>query len=177
MYYPIVNTGITLSEIPGKTALFIEIGRCKQGCKGCHSPYLSNGYFTLMPLEDCLLLVKRELEEYPDINAILLMGGTNNEGVTLESLKKLIEEMYMDTGIPVGLYSGRPSENLKQLAEWFGLCWLKVGNYVEALGGLECKTTNQRLYEKDITYTLNSHKEVVVHHGWRDITNKFWKDR
>jgi anaerobic ribonucleoside-triphosphate reductase activating protein len=40
--------------------------------------------------------------------------------------------------------------------------YVKIGPYVEALGGLKSEKTNQRLYKR-------------VEDKWEDITSSFWK--
>ena len=173
MSIPVANYGITTAEIPGKTTFFLEIGNCLQNCPGCHSPHLSkedSPYLDAFMVEQ---LIASHLRQYPDVNAVLLMGGTTNKGVTLSELKGIIARTYCNFGVPCGLYSGR-DERLLDFVDWAGLYWLKTGSYVEAKGGLESPATNQRFYEKQIVVETD-HNGVYVGKTYRfhDITDKF----
>ena len=172
--YPISSVGgITLSEIPGKTALIVEFANCQQRCPGCHSQYLWCPGEDLS-LSEVLTYIDCSLNE--DVNCILLMGGTTN-GIPLEDLKKLVESIYKRFAIPTAIYSGLPEEETKmdEMATWFGLDYLKTGDYREELGGIECPRSNQKFYKKDFRHTL---KDNVLKVGffWEDITYKFRSD-
>ncbi len=171
MRYPIGSIGgVTLSEIPGKTSLVIEFNNCQQRCPGCHSPHLweKDKEYSLNALLYGIgtLLVS-------DINCILLMGGTNN-GIPLESLRKLVESIYTKWSIPVAIYDGRPEteEQKKEMLSWYGLFWLKTGDYREDLGGIEYPGSNQRLYEKDFRHTTINWGNIKVYPYWEDITHR-----
>ena len=172
--YPIYSVGgITLSEIPGKTALIVEFANCQQRCPGCHSQHLWDPGESLN-ISEILTHIDSTLSE--DINCILLMGGTTN-GITLETLKKLVEAIYRRFGIPVAIYSGLPEEEtrMSEMATWYGLDFLKTGDYREDRGGLEDPKSNQKLYKKDFRHTL---KDNVLkgEFFWEDITYKFRSD-
>ena len=147
--YPVSSIGFSMSEIPGETAVYIEFSGCRQNCPCCH-------------------------KKYPDdITAIVLMGGTTNNGITEKSLNTLIKALAKKTGLPIGLYSGR-DENPDKYLETEELKWVKTGSYKKALGGLEEPTTNQRFYVKE-------HTIVTDHYGvysgriphWVDMTKQF----
>lgn len=172
--YPISSVGgITLSEIPGKTALIVEFANCQQRCPGCHSQYLWCPGEDLS-LSEVLTYIDCSLNE--DVNCILLMGGTTN-GIPLEDLKKLVESIYKRFAIPTAIYSGLPEEETKmdEMATWFGLDYLKTGDYREELGGIECPRSNQKFYKKDFRHTLKDNV-LKVEFFWEDITYKFRSD-
>ena len=172
--YPISSVGgITLSEIPGKTALIVEFANCQQRCPGCHSQYLWCPGEDLS-LSEVLTYIDCSLNE--DVNCILLMGGTTN-GIPLEDLKKLVESIYKRFAIPTAIYSGLPEEEtrMSEMAAWFGLDYLKTGDYREELGGIECPRSNQKFYKKDFRHTLKDNV-LKVEFFWDDITYKFRSD-
>ena len=172
--YPIYAVGgITLSEIPGKTSLVVEFANCQQRCPGCHSQHLWDPGESLN-ISEVLTHIDSTLSE--DINCILLMGGTTN-GITLETLKKLVEAIYRRFGIPVAIYSGLPEEEtrMSEMATWYGLDFLKTGDYREDRGGLEDPKSNQKLYKKDFRHTLKDNV-LKVEFFWEDITYKFRSD-
>ena len=79
--------------------------------------------------------------------------GEGNDREALINLAKFIHTNYPD--LKTALYSGRVAieDDLYDVFDY-----VKIGPYIESLGPLNSKTTNQRLYKN---------KE--------DITNKFWK--
>lgn len=163
MKFPIINKGITLSEIPGHISVFFEFGGCKQNCKNCHSAEWNS-----VAIARDLYTEMAEMVRYASklkeggANAIILMGGTNNVGVTPPDLFKLIE--VLSKVMPVGLYSGLPhTTNIHKALFKSKLTWLKTGEYIEELGGLTSSTTNQRIYQQiGYDFTL-----------WQDITEEF----
>ena len=172
--YPISSVGgITLSEIPGKTALVVEFANCQQRCPGCHSMHLWYPGEDLS-LSEVMTYIDCSLNE--DVNCILLMGGTTN-GIPLSDLKKLVESMYRRFSIPVAIYSGLPEEEtrMSEMATWYGLDYLKTGDYREDRGGLECPKSNQKFYKKDFRHTLKDNV-LKVEFFWEDITYKFRSD-
>ena len=172
--YPVYSVGkITLSEVPGKTSLVLEFGKCQQHCRFCHSPWLwddedGSVMFSLVELVECVSHTMND-----DINCILLMGGTNN-GFPLEDLKLLVETLYSKFACPVALYSGSPEKLLpmSEMAYWHGLDYLKTGDYRYDLGGLENPKTNQKFYQKEFNHFIRG-SSVSLAPYWQDITFKF----
>lgn len=171
--YPVVNTDITCNELPDKMAYALELGACKQHCVGCHSPELQEEDVSLTSLLDIL----EEAQDAIDAgaNAIVVMGGTNNNHITDESLIALLRDLAFIA--PTGLYSGSDDEEHDKMIAVEGHCtWLKTGPYVEALGGLESPRTNQRFYYISQSYRLDKNDNVVfVRPCFLDETHKFWK--
>ena len=170
--YPIVTMGITAAEIPNKLAVYFEVGNCIQDCPACHSEHLRGITEDFMLLDD----IKRYASVHINLgaNAIVIMGGTTNIGMTTTKLRTLINEL--ENIAPVCLYSGSDdAESDKELALETDLTWLKTGSYKEELGGLLNAATNQRFYKKGIkcvSYLGRVKTEVYL----QDITNIFRND-
>ena len=142
-----VDTKIVFQEIPDEITLAINISNCPCHCKGCHSPYLA---------ED----IGEELNSHSlkGLIDISFMGGDSNSS-DIDALAQWVKIYYP---LKVAWYSGR-----QELAKEINLKWfdfLKLGPYIEELGPLNSKTTNQRFYK-------------VVNDELIDITSVFWKNR
>lgn len=48
----------------------------------------------------------------------------------------------------------------------------KTGHYDHELGGLDSRTTNQRMYQYNKLFS----ECTALGRGWRDITYKFWRN-
>ena len=168
---PLANHGITLAEVPSETALFLEIGLCEIKCLGCHSPHLTCRNCEFYTDEQVENLINSYLKNYPAITAVVFMGGLHNTGVDKQALRKLIERIR----VPVCIYSGK-EEDLKELAEWNNLKWLKTGAYVARLGGIEDASSNQHFYEKKMNIIFDKYGVYYDRvYYWEDITYKFRK--
>ncbi len=145
-----VSFDIVFQEIPGEVTLAINISNCPNRCKGCHSPHLQEDIGAVLN-EDALTSL---LEKYGNaITCVCFMGGDSSPEEVL-TLAKLVKQFHKKTA----WYSGK-SELYKNAQLYFD--YIKVGKYVEELGGLNSSATNQRLYKiEDETMT--------------DITNKFY---
>lgn len=163
MKLPVVNKGITFSEIPNKVSVFLEMGGCRQKCKGCHSAewlctHINQDFWT--DLEDLKAYVTKEKNN--GAQAVVIMGGTNNTGVTLPMIIETIKELSKI--LPVGLYSGLPvnARAHKILAKVLELKYLKVGNYIEQRGPLDNPKTNQKFFARGVLLP-----------NWHDMTYIF----
>jgi anaerobic ribonucleoside-triphosphate reductase activating protein len=87
------------------------------------------------------------------ITCVAFMGGDQNPQEVLHWA-----EWVRSIALKTAWYSGRTKFPEKKDS----LDYLKLGPYVEALGGLKSEKTNQRLYRKD-------------NGEWVDITSSFWK--
>lgn len=141
---PVVSTGVTLNEVPGQIAFYVEIGECNKHCHGCHSPHLWKHVQHKTSLEDLLRKILDAKEEGAD--AVVLMGGTTN-GLTEGTLMAIIQSISCI--LPVALYSGSDdmAKDMKYLTKT-DLTWLKTGSYKEKLGGLKDPNTNQCFFVK-----------------------------
>ncbi len=133
-----VNHDIVFQEIPDEVTLAINLSGCPYRCKGCHSPVLQED--TGEVLDEAVL--SRLLQVYgKTITCVCFMGGDANTGEVCE-LAKHVRENWQGA-IKTAWYSGKDSVR-DQASACFD--FVKTGPYIEALGGLDKKTTNQRLY-------------------------------
>lgn len=140
--FPVVNKGITLTEIPNRISVFFEIGNCTCHCEGCHSPELWDTNHTRpnMTVQEMIDYVH---EQYKlGANAVVIMGGWNNEGVSRDALELLL--LDLSCMFQVGIYVG--DDNLGVLPR-LPIKWIKAGRYERDKGGLDSPTTNQQFYE------------------------------
>lgn len=136
---------IALQEVPGEISLCFSISGCQLRCKGCHSPFLwKENTGQKLTLEN----YNKLLEKYKNYaTCVLFMGGEWHP----EALEILLISAQKHS-YKTCLYTGENSisNNLKQ-----HLNWLKTGPWVEALGGLNSKKTNQKFIEVQTNETLN----------------------
>lgn len=165
--YPIVGFDVSFNEIPDKLSLCISLGNCQNRCPGCHSPELQKKVDNLMSLDK----VVEYAEEYVSkgANAICIMGGLDN-GVSLPALEALIKAL--SDIAPVGIYHASVTDVFDNNPY---LTWLKTGIYINSLGGLESKNTNQRMYQRSLIYSIQKKEGINTTLSWDDITYKFWE--
>ena len=140
---------IVFQEIPDEVTLAINISNCPNKCKGCHSAYLMKNVGEPLTEESLSAL----LEKYGNsITCVCFMGG-DAEPAEVERLALFLSNRFT---IKVGWYSGKPELPAGFDTKYFR--YIKLGPYVESLGGLKSERTNQRLYRidngifNDITY-------------------------
>lgn len=135
-----VDYDIVFQEIPDEVTLAINLSNCPFRCKGCHSPHLQRNIGEELD-EPALSHLLQSYEKA--ITCICFMGGdADKEGIFR------LADFVRNRGrkIKTAWYSGNGSlpENP---ADYFD--YVKTGLYIESLGGLDKKTTNQRLYRID----------------------------
>ncbi len=150
-----VNTGIVFQEIPDEVTLSINLSNCPCHCPGCHSQYLWQDIgepLTPMTLESFI-------RDYGgEITCICFMGG-DAEPTYINTLARYLRREHPE--LKIAWYSGRakvPSSVRKSDFDY-----IKVGPYIEHLGCLKERTTNQRLYKR------------ASGDDFTDITPLFWK--
>lgn len=157
-----VNYDIVFQEIPNETTLAINISNCPCHCKGCHSSYLAEDIGEL--------LTERELEklirENKGITCISFMGG-DSDPQSVNMLAGIVQTK----GLLTAWYSGR--QELSKDVDIKNFNFIKLGPYVEELGGLKSPTTNQRMYEVKMCRELDEDGNPI--YGLEDITSSFWK--
>ena len=142
------NYDVVFQEIPNEVSLAFTIEGCPNNCEGCHSPHLreQNG------IELTKDHLKKIINQYDNlITCVLFLGGDSFH----DELYDLIN-LCKENSLKTALYSGNNSINGK-LVEI--LDYYKIGCYIKELGGLNSKTTNQKLYKIE------------------DITNLFWSEK
>lgn len=147
-----VDTKIVFQEIPDEVTLAINISNCPCQCKGCHSSYLAQDIGTELTFNEVRKLIKKN----SGISCIAFMGG-DSEPKRINALASFVTNHYQ---LKVAWYSGR--QELSKDIELRNFDYIKLGPYIEELGPLSSRTTNQRFYRVE--------KGVLT-----DITNKFWK--
>lgn len=153
-----VNTGVVFQEIPDEVTLAVNISNCPCRCPGCHSRYLWGDVGE--PLTP--LVLDGFIREYgDDITCICFMGG-DSEPEYVDMLARYVHKAYPK--MKVGWYSGRT--RISSAVNKADFDYIKVGPYIEHLGCLKSRTTNQRLYKRasgddftDITYRFWSGKD------------------
>lgn len=136
---------VALQEVPHEISLCFSITGCPLHCRGCHSPHLWKRGSGEVLTDDLFI---SSIEKYKSmISCILFMGGEWEEKDLIKKLK--IAQEY---GLSTCLYTGLDeiSEDIKKY-----LTWLKVGAWVEELGGLNSNTTNQKFIEIKTGAILN----------------------
>ena len=132
------NQTISFQELPSEISLVFEISNCPNRCKGCHTPELQSDIgdeLTLSVLQEAI--IKNSINQTPLFSCVLFMGGDQHP-----ELIPLLQYCKQQN-LKIGLYTGNNnvSNELKQLLDY-----LKVGPYIEELGGLDSEKTNQVLY-------------------------------
>ena len=147
-----LNTQVTFSEVPDEITLCINITGCKIGCKNCHSSYLAEDIGEGLTLDKIYKLI----DNNEGITCVCFMGGDSSPK-EIDMFARCIKDLY---DIKVAWYSGKQELSKDINLKWFD--FIKLGPYIEELGPLNSKTTNQRFYKIE--------KNKLV-----DITNLFWK--
>lgn len=157
-----VETAITFSEVPDEVTLCINISNCSCHCKGCHSAYLAEDIGEELTFEVLDSLIKKN----EGITCVAFMGG-DAEPATVNDLASYVKESYPN--IKTAWYSGR--QELSKDIEIKNFNAIKLGPYIEELGPLNSKTTNQKFYE--VLQVVDV--EGKLYYGLNDVTYKFWK--
>ena len=152
---------ITFAEVPDEITLCINISNCPCHCKGCHSPYLAEDIGEELT-EDSL---HKLISSNEGITCVSFMGGDSNPK-EVDRLADIVQVCY---GLKAAWYSGVQILN-KDIHIW-NFSYIKLGPYIEELGPLNSKTTNQRMYK--VVYT--HYDDGTAGHELEDITYRFWK--
>ena len=144
----VASFDIVFQEIPGEVTLALNLSNWPSHCPGCHSQHLAEdiGEPVTEELLDNLIGRYKGL-----ITCVAFMGGDAEP----EEVFRMAEHVRP---LKTAWYSGRTvfPKNPKVLD------YLKLGPYIESLGGLKSEKTNQRLYKREDD-------------SWIDITSLFWK--
>ena len=151
---------VTFSEVPDEISLCINISNCPHRCKGCHSPHLQEDVGEKLTPE----VLDRLIEDNKGITCVCFMG----EGNRMLDIAYLSELVHLKHGLKTAWYTGfnyNLSNQVIYRPLFQGFDYVKTGPYIESLGPLNKKTTNQRMYKKISDKPFK----------FEDITYKFWK--
>ena len=130
---------IVCQEVPDEITLAVNISCCPNRCPGCHSPWLWSDEGQPMTEE----FLSGLINQYSSAITCLCFMGGDAEPLLVQRLASWIKDTYPH--IKTAWYSGKEA-----LPEGFSvevLDYLKLGPYIEALGGLKSPDTNQILYK------------------------------
>lgn len=148
-----VDTKVVFAEIPDEITLAINISGCPCNCKGCHSSYLAGDIGERLDFDS----LNKVINANTGVTCVSFMGGDVNPS-NVNSLAEFIRAKYPE--LKTAWYSGR--QELSEDIELMNFDYIKLGPYIEELGPLNSKTTNQRFYK-------------VLEGALIDITKRFWK--
>ena len=152
------NAMVVFREIPDEITLAINITNCPCHCKGCHSQFLWDDVGEPLTFYE----LNKLIEANRGITCICFMGGDSNPYV-VNSLAAYIREEYKE--LKVAWYSGR--EKISDEIDKANFDFIKIGPYIEELGGLDKETTNQCMFEvkdgklNDITKKMQTKIEDI----------------
>ena len=150
----IASFDIVFQEIPGEVTLALNLSGCPCHCPGCHSKHLWEDIGEELNEE----LLDGFIARYGTmITCVCFMGG-DQAPEEVAQWAEYIKGLSGEAGLKTAWYSGRTSFPRNPRA----LDYLKLGPYIESLGGLKSPKTNQHLYKR-------------VGDEWQDITSSFWK--
>ncbi|MDH6534724.1 anaerobic ribonucleoside-triphosphate reductase activating protein [Parabacteroides sp. 52] len=137
-----VSYDIVFQEIPQEVTLAINLSNCPNRCKGCHSAYLMQNTGEVLTEEtlDILLLTYGSA-----ITCVCFMGG-DADPAEVERLSVYLHARTQGR-LKTGWYSGK--KELPPDCSVAHFDYIKIGPYIEQLGGLDSPTTNQRFYRID----------------------------
>lgn len=144
-----VDILVGFSEVPNEISLCISISNCPCKCANCHSAYLAKDIGKELDLQALTTLI----DKHKGITCVCIMGGDANSS-EVDDIAQDIKEYYPK--LKVAWYSGKQELSKDINLEFFD--FIKLGPYIEELGPLNSKTTNQRFYKVennkliDITY-------------------------
>ncbi len=134
----IYSYDIVCQEVPDEVTLALNISGCPNRCPGCHSPWLADDVGEEMTGE----LMRGLIGKYEKaITCVCFMGGDANPQ-HIEATARWIKEKYPD--LKTAWYSGK--QVLPKDFDIMSMDYIKVGPYIEKLGGLKSPTTNQVMY-------------------------------
>lgn len=139
---------IVFQEVPGEVTLAVNLSNCPHRCKACHSPHLQENRGDILDESVIDAFFKRYGNA---ITCICFMGG-DADPLSVEKLSHYVRKLSCGR-LKTAWYSGR-----QELPE--GCCvgnfdYIKLGPYVEDLGGLNSPTTNQRFYRVENEHLID----------------------
>ena len=136
---------VVLQEVPGEISLCFSISGCPLQCPGCHSPFLWKEHSGEKITPEAF---EHTLNQYNDFaTCVLFMGGEWHADELIELLK-----CAQGKGYKTCLYTGEELVESKILEY---LTYIKTGPWIQDLGGLSSRNTNQIFREVSTNTVLN----------------------
>ena len=152
------DSEVVFREFPDEVSLCINITNCPFKCPGCHSPELQEDIGIFLSRDKLTELINKN----EGITCVGFMGG-DSDPLSVTHLAQYVKDEFPD--LKVGWYSGRDKLPKEIDLKYFD--YIKLGPYIESLGGLNMRTTNQNMFKVvDIGYT----------YSLKNITQSFWKN-
>lgn len=153
---------VSFQEVPDEVSLVLLISNCPYHCPGCHSPELQTVTGEVLTKA----FIDNLIAQYYDAITCVCFMGEGNDIPTVVKFAKYIHSVGLKTALYTGMH------DIDCFSIWFDLIdgnidYLKCGQYIEELGGLDSRNTNQRMYK--LEHTDNSFE-------MKNITAKFWKN-
>lgn len=136
---------VVWQEVPGEVSLAFTISGCPLRCKGCHSSAARNPETGQLLTAEYFLA--RLIQYRGLISCVLFLGGEWQPAALLELL-----HIARGQALSTCLYSGYETVATSLLPQ---LTYLKTGPWIEALGGLDSPSTNQRFINVKTQENLN----------------------
>lgn len=133
----IYNHQIGFLEYPDECALLLNISGCPNHCKGCHSSYLLDDVGDEISEKFLMGLIKK----YDGVTLVGFQGG-DAYPYLVNYFAGYVKKHF---GLKTGFYSGR--QELDKNIQLDNFDYIKLGPYIEELGGLDKEGTNQVLYK------------------------------
>ena len=152
------NAMVVFVEVPDEITIAINITNCPCNCRGCHSKFLWEDVGTELSFKELDDLLKKN----EGVTCVCFMGG-DREPDYINELAFFVKENHK--AIKTAWYSGR--DEMSRAISLDNFDFIKIGHYDEKFGGLDKRTTNQRMYQVI--------KKGENEHELSDITKKFWK--
>lgn len=149
---------VTYIEVPDEINLSLWISECPRRCKNCHSAFLRESTGEELTVDYLASLIKTKGEYCTNI---LFLGIGSEDEKSIEDFVTLARWIRENTNKKITIYTGGDTIDQRAM-DWVD--YLKTGPYIEELGPLTSKTTNQKL--------LYRHENGM----FEDITFKFWED-
>lgn len=135
-----LSYNIVFQEVPGEVTLAINLSNCPNRCKGCHSPDLQEDAGERLDEK----AINKLLARYGDaITCVCFMGGDANP-LAVERLSLYVRKIS-NNRLKMAWYSGK--SKLPEDCAAGSFDYVKLGPYLEKLGGLDSPDTNQRFYK------------------------------
>jgi len=131
---------IVFQEIPDEITLAINITNCPNRCQGCHSPWLQKDVGSPLNEE----VIKRLVAEYGKAVTCMCFMGGDAVPEEVDYLSGFIKS-FTNNHLKTAWYSGK--KYFPEQCSLKNFDYLKLGAYIEILGGIDNIDTNQRFYQ------------------------------